>query len=852
MSDGEQVLTERSVTSAGGSTNEKHPEVLSCVTCRARKLKCDREKPTCARCAKLKSECVYPESRRKPASKRRNVRELEARLAQVEGLLKDVGKTKATPAVVTATSKPTASVPAVIDVDNGGNISLQPSDPSPGFDTSDPWTGEKFEFDAAFAGQLFSDNIPPVDIVPEAWASASANPTFQGLDDPFSGGELFGLGQFEALPPSELIEELHELYFTKQQFMIPIIHKGRYLQSFYSAPHMRPPMGLQYAIWAMASNCDDKYKSYHDVFLQRARQYMEADEVKGYGEHFLTVGHAQAWALIATDEARCMMFMRACMSSARCSKLVMMMGLHRLDDDTDAYESPITPMFPSPADWIELEERRRILWGAFCIDSHASISTGFPNVLDYSEITTHLPASEEAFNSGNEERAPSLHDVFSLGCYSTFAGAIVVCHLFNQILRHVHRPTPYDKPDDVENGKFWTRHRDLDNTLSNAFMFLPERYRLPKNLRNPIAVHINLNLHAAVICLHNAACDKADQFKLPGHLKRSSLDRLSTAAQEIVNIMKLTAHISLGMKSPLAALSIYCAASVYVYLATDAKAACHSANLEFLLNCMAAVGQEHFITRAFLHQAIQDIKVNNLAVSFSLDKWDHLTYNLPPGAAATKHNIPLLARSPVSRGTNYHPPSAKPPGPTPAAPPSAGSSKNSLFVKGRGSGFRGAAGFGHVFGEEDEEDGTSTGAKRKRTATGNQSTSSTRPGADVAATSPWPSTQTNANGSTWEGFASRMKLAHRAGSSSSSSPASSGLSSATTGGESMGHKASLSVQQQEEMECFMQGEEIWDTSAGEPKLGETSYTGFTQFFRSNTLFTTEEDGTADSWPMLSG
>jgi hypothetical protein len=62
--------------------------------------------------------------------------------------------------------------------------------------------------------------------------------------------------------------------------MIPIIHKGRYLQSFYSAPHKRPPMGLQYAIWAMASNCDDKYKSYHDVFLQRARQYMEADEVK--------------------------------------------------------------------------------------------------------------------------------------------------------------------------------------------------------------------------------------------------------------------------------------------------------------------------------------------------------------------------------------------------------------------------------------------------------------------------------------------------------------------------------------------------------------------------------------------
>lgn len=129
-------------------------------------------------------------------------------LAQVEGLLKDVGKTKATPAVVTTTSKPTASVPDAIDVANGGNITLQPSDLSPGLDTNDPWTGDKFEFDTAFAGQLFSDNIPPLDIVPDSWASTTANPTFQGLDDPFSGGELFGLGQFETLPPSELIEEL--------------------------------------------------------------------------------------------------------------------------------------------------------------------------------------------------------------------------------------------------------------------------------------------------------------------------------------------------------------------------------------------------------------------------------------------------------------------------------------------------------------------------------------------------------------------------------------------------------------------------------------------------------------------
>lgn len=55
-------------------------EPLACVSCRSRKLKCDRISPACTRCMKVNGECVYPESRRKPTFKRRNVKELEARL----------------------------------------------------------------------------------------------------------------------------------------------------------------------------------------------------------------------------------------------------------------------------------------------------------------------------------------------------------------------------------------------------------------------------------------------------------------------------------------------------------------------------------------------------------------------------------------------------------------------------------------------------------------------------------------------------------------------------------------------------------------------------------------------------
>lgn len=72
-------------TSGSGSAYE----VLACVACRARKLKCDRVKPACSRCRP--DQCVYPESRRKPVVKRRNVRELEQRLGGYPRLICEIG-----------------------------------------------------------------------------------------------------------------------------------------------------------------------------------------------------------------------------------------------------------------------------------------------------------------------------------------------------------------------------------------------------------------------------------------------------------------------------------------------------------------------------------------------------------------------------------------------------------------------------------------------------------------------------------------------------------------------------------------------------------------------------------------
>jgi hypothetical protein len=64
-----------------------------------------------------------------------------------------------------------------------------------------------------------------------------------------------------------------------------------------------------------------------------------------------------------------------------------MMGLHRLDSALTEAELPMAPMIGPPGSWAELEERRRLFWGGFCIDSYASISTGWPTLIDINQAS---------------------------------------------------------------------------------------------------------------------------------------------------------------------------------------------------------------------------------------------------------------------------------------------------------------------------------------------------------------------------------------------------------------------------------------------------------------------------------
>ncbi|KAL8805739.1 MAG: hypothetical protein Q9182_001772 [Xanthomendoza sp. 2 TL-2023] len=77
---------------AKGSSSASQPNPRSCVTCRKRKVRCDKRHP-CSNCNRAAIECVFPGPGRAPRRSRKPPdAELLARLRRLEGVVQNLGK----------------------------------------------------------------------------------------------------------------------------------------------------------------------------------------------------------------------------------------------------------------------------------------------------------------------------------------------------------------------------------------------------------------------------------------------------------------------------------------------------------------------------------------------------------------------------------------------------------------------------------------------------------------------------------------------------------------------------------------------------------------------------------------
>ncbi|RBR04910.1 hypothetical protein FVER53590_01423 [Fusarium verticillioides] len=570
------------------------PKRLACMICRKRKLKCDGVRPSCSTCSRLGHTCAYDEQRRKSGPKRGYVKALEERLKQVETLLK--------------TQEPPQNIPKNINVAMSGppqtaspanlNISNAPINLTGDNSMDQHWN--------------FTDKSPQQGAMDDFNFSASLDMGMNNVGGTFTW-EMIGLGLEEPLPPQETIDELHQIYFEKVHPSIPMIHKYRYLAAMNLAPNQRPPVCLRYAMWTLACTITDKYADLKDLFYRRARKYVEADYVKGYGEHMISIAHCQTHTLLASYEMKMMYFPRAWINTGSAIRLAQMTGLHRLDGTGLDVKQCLAP----PKDWTEREERRRTFWMAFCQDRYASIGTGWPMTIDERDIMTNLPASEDAFIMSKPEQTQSLSECTSpmgAGKLSPFGGIVLMACLFGRNLVHLHRPDADDLDNDL-NGPFWKRHRQMDNILLNTSLCLPPQLKLPTGLSNPNIVFTNMSIHTSTICLHQAAIFKAEKNNLPASVSAESKVRCITAANEIASIMRMISHMDLSTVNPFISFCLYVSARVFVqYLKSRPDDSQTADSLRFLLSAMNALKRRNPLTESFLVQLDVDLEALALRI----------------------------------------------------------------------------------------------------------------------------------------------------------------------------------------------------------------------------------------------
>ncbi|KAK3995426.1 fungal-specific transcription factor domain-containing protein [Cladorrhinum sp. PSN332] len=596
----------------GGNSSVPKPKRLACMICRKRKLKCDGLKPSCSTCSRLGHTCAYDEVRRKSGPKRGYVKALEERLKQVETLLKTQEVSTTSPGGSKGINIPVegiASKQQPLNSRAATTPTFNAVDPSIGISGGDRWPFNPESPSGPMEDFNFNSNV---------------GMGMGGVENNFTW-EMIGLGLEEPLPQQDTIDELHQIYFEKIHPSVPMIHKYRYLAAMNLAPTQRPPVCLRYAMWTLACSVSEKFQNLKDLFYQRARKYLESDYIKGYGEHMISVAHAQTHVLLSSYEFKWMYFPRAWMSTGSAVRLCQMIGLHRLD----GAGLDVKQCLPPPRDWTEREERRRTFWMAFCQDRYASIGTGWPMTIDEKDILTNLPASDDAFELSRFEQTPTLAEAMNpTGAekMSAFGGIVLMACLFGRNLVHLHRPDVDDRDNDL-NGEFWKRHRQMDNILLNTSLCLPGSLKLPAGLTNANVVFMNMCIHTSTICLHQAAIFKADKNRLPASVSSESKVRCITSANEIASIMRMISHLDLSavcppcnspkevtvtdisQMNPFISFCLYVSARVFVqYLKSRPDDSQTADSLRFLLSAMNALKRRNPLTESFLVQLDVDLE----------------------------------------------------------------------------------------------------------------------------------------------------------------------------------------------------------------------------------------------------
>ncbi|KAL4750057.1 hypothetical protein BDW72DRAFT_204280 [Aspergillus terricola var. indicus] len=530
------------------------PEVgHACNSCRRRKLRCSREVPACQHCRKSASECYYETKRAKPGMKAGALDNIHRRLDALERSLEKHQARLENSAGAGPPQPSNSSIHAVLSTLAAGFQKLEQSG-SLGAGSSSK-KRRRDENEAQCIAR--SAEIPP-------------------------------------LPDDEVLSHVLEAYFIYIHPWTPVIHEGRLRRRLLDdSDREKLHLVIQSMILVARPYIEDTETASRLVIWinisENTRDWLVSQAMKQP-----SVENLQALVIIASNDIGSGRAFQAWPLVGSLSRMVEYLQLTVEHDE--AFQHPFCQPYrvlPSPADWTEAEERRRIFWAIFALDRFCSVSMGWntsltaddnPVVTPYFGIwdksagrignpiaflPTH-PTPAPARAAEDEADAPSEAGT-SPGAVSSAVdmstvGAYAYCIEATESLSRVTTYFLQQKVnlnDQKEFGAWLTRFKELDLRLVHWKMLLPQKWTVNVAQQSSTRMDPNLTLahithNASMILLHQPIAFPLPKWPFKSRLPSlCSMDTCQTAAVEVASITNHYLKSSLPT-SPLSSQFAFC------------------------------------------------------------------------------------------------------------------------------------------------------------------------------------------------------------------------------------------------------------------------------------------------------
>ncbi|KAL8293943.1 hypothetical protein RB598_005354 [Gaeumannomyces tritici] len=434
----------------------KRPISVSCELCKQRKVKCDRDQPSCGWCTRNGAICEYKE-RKKPGLRAGYGRELEQRLDRLESILRThqeiLRPSMDGPGVYgAATFRQGANAAQSVrdsihsDQDTSMDI-LPPLFPRPdsmrtprtetalfvqkpsAYAPAPPGQSQNLEFanlgghtptpHDGFQAQAGPAGISPSGVSPghmgAAGISSAAAQEYYGAGSTgpsTSGGAIHSpnstksqsqtqISSDQEFPPYDMLYALADLYFKHVNTWCPILNRKITLASLFDSASTIDETDkiLLHAIVATTLRfstdsrlTEESRRRYHDVSKKR---------VLLYGMENSSVKALQALVILALDLCGDGNGPPGWNIMALITRSVVQLGL-AVESNSFSVSPNYTSIYtlramilPEPRDFIEEESRRRLFWMVYLLDRYATIPTAFEFALDDKEIDRKLPCRDD-------------------------------------------------------------------------------------------------------------------------------------------------------------------------------------------------------------------------------------------------------------------------------------------------------------------------------------------------------------------------------------------------------------------------------------------------------------------------